>query len=348
MPQRFVPRSHLTALLCSTVLLLTALCPQAFACEGLDVGQALSQLDRDVHSLCVVANSGDTEADATYEALKAWHEAEADELNLKIERLTADDTAVFWEDYGLPSAPPDLPVTVFVARHTAGRRAFVVDHWEPGPTPEELVNLLDSPLRKAIRSDVPLSRAVLLYAPPTGENPDAYKGMLEGIVEAWAEKEEDVALALLERPAPEERALMAFAGIPESGPAWLGLIAGCGKLLFPPMKGEDITEVAVNQILDLLIQPCTCIADPASLGVDLPMQWGEFEQNLVSALAAPAYSETVVGEAETPPPEIEIPVEEPPILLVSIAVLGGLALLAVGVVGLGLWRRQRRQATPLE
>jgi hypothetical protein len=348
MARRFSSRLPRIVLLCSVVLFLGALCPQASACEGLDVGQALSQLDRDVHSLCVVANGGDAEAHATFERLKTWCEAEAGELNVTVERLTADDTGVFWEDYGLPSAPPDLPVTVFVARHTAGRRAFVVDHWEPGPTPEELANLLDSPLRKAIRTDVPLSRAVLLYAPSTGEHPDAYKEMLEGIVKAWAEKEEDVALALLERPAPDERALMAFAGIPESGPTWLGVIAGCGKLLFPPMKGEDITEMAVSQILDLLIQPCTCIADPASLGVDLPMKWGEFEQSLVSALAAPAYSETVVGDAETPPPEIEIPVENPPILLVSMAVLGGLALLAVGVVVLGLWRRQRRQATPLE
>lgn len=88
-------------------------------------------------------------------------------------------------------------------------------------------------------------------------------------------KQEDIAILRLDRADPRERTLVRFGQIPESGPDWVGVFAGPGKMMIPPMKGEQITEKNLVAHLDQLAGKCTCRVSVRDMGVDVPMQWPE-------------------------------------------------------------------------
>ena len=62
----------------------------AQACENLTVRDAAFIEPRDVHLLCVIADTDDAEANKTFERLSAWHSGTAAECNLEVMRVRAD------------------------------------------------------------------------------------------------------------------------------------------------------------------------------------------------------------------------------------------------------------------
>jgi hypothetical protein len=334
---------------------------RAHACADTSVRLAAFQTPRDVHTLCVIGDDGDETAGDAAARLKDWIENEGGDLNLEVVRVSADDPGVQWQDYALPSAPPDLPVVALIGRQTATRRAFVIDHWEPSPTGETLATLASSPVREAIKERVVDDLAVLLYAPGIGDE----GGEMEPIVRAAVERFESaapasdldpstVSVVKLDRKDPRERVLCSFAGITERGPDWVGVVFGRGKLVAPPLVGREIREDNLTALLASLQLPCTCLESPATLGVDIPMRWEESLDALIAPLLAPAYSEGVFGEEgvlrEPQVPAataaaVEAAVAEPERrLFTATVVFGAGAVIIVGAAAchtLVRWQRRR-------
>jgi hypothetical protein len=281
----------------------------AVACEGGNVREAAFMEDRDVHVLCVIASADDASADGTsvdaiYDRLAEWQIEHGSALNISLERLDPEDPDVRWGDYGMPSAPPEVPVTALIGRFAAQRRAFVVDHWEPAPTDEDLAVLLESPVRVAMKERMVDVWATLLHAPGTPghegtKSEEELRGLFDAVSERWAEEQSPgIQVVRLSRTDSEERTLRAFAGIPETGPDWVGVIFGKGKLMAPPLEGDDITENKVNRLLESLATPCTCLAEVTVQGVDVPMTWGSDMQAKLSSLpTTTGYVELTIGEA---------------------------------------------------
>ena len=151
-----------TRLVAALILVFAAVA--AWACED-SVRDAAFRNKRDMHRLCVIANRGDAQADRILGTLTSWLDNQAKELNVKLERVVADDPAVSWKDYGIPSAPQQLPVVALIGEVRSQRRSFVIDHWEPSPTPDDLAAVLNSPARQAIKERVGGLWAVVLYSP---------------------------------------------------------------------------------------------------------------------------------------------------------------------------------------
>ena len=127
----------------------------AHACDSGTVRDAAFKAKRDIHLLCVIANAGDPAAEQTYERLDTWLQGGAHDLNIRLERVNADDDSVRWPDLGIPTVPPNLPVVTLAGR--LQRRSFVIDHWEPAPSDEDLALLRTSPARERI------TKAILDY-----------------------------------------------------------------------------------------------------------------------------------------------------------------------------------------
>ncbi len=300
----------------------------AFACAETTVRLAGLQAPRDVHTLCVVSNDGEDEANR----LAGWFEKNAPDLNLTVTHVSPEDTDVRWEDYALPSAPPDTPVTFLVGRHTEGRRSFIIDHWEPGLTEADLEALASSPAREAIKADAIDSTAVLLYSPKDRKA----EPVLNALVEEYETADAPVTLVEFDRADPKERMLVAFTGLRDDDPDWVGVVFARGKLMAPPLVGEYITQGNLNQHLESLEAPCTCLESPAALGVDIPLTWDATLDALAAPLALLEYSEGVFEEVELPP--LPAPVEEELVQetdsLFRAVVVGGIAVAGVAALSI--------------
>jgi len=226
-----IARPHATLIL--TLLLLCSL--PAAACE-IRVRDAAFRTPRDIHRLCVIANSDDPDADAIAARLEDWLAETAQSLNLKLVRVTADDPDTDWDSFGIPSAPPALPVTVLFGRSNSAGESFVIDHWEPEPDEADLAALLTSPVRKQLQERLGQHIAVLLYS--GGDNADpATAAMLRDLVGKDI-KDERIGLSLIEFDAsdPAEQLLSSFIGLPPDGPSTLVVAFGRAKLMEPPLN----------------------------------------------------------------------------------------------------------------
>ena len=75
------------------------------------------------------------------------------------------DPEFVWQSIGIPSAPPLLPVTVLVGCDNGAATSFVIDHWEPAPTADQLAALLNSLVRQKLADQLASHIAVLIDAP---------------------------------------------------------------------------------------------------------------------------------------------------------------------------------------
>ena len=269
-----------------------------WACIEGSVRDAAFIADRDVHRLCVIANSDDASAARIHEHLDAWLDGFNDELNIQLERINADDPALRWPSIGIPSAPPSMPVVALVGLSPSTRYPFVIDHWEPEPSDDDLAVLRTSPAREAIQQNIADSWAVLLYSPAAESDGRDLEATLDTVVEEWsANQSSELKRVHLDRTDPRERLLCAFTGITPTGPDWAGVVFGRGKLMAPPLLGAEINEGNLTNLVEGLAVPCTCLQDSTSLGLDIPMPWDDSLDSAAIAMGP------VLGY-------VEIPIEE--------------------------------------
>ena len=289
-------RGHVL-LVCATVLLATRMAPRASACDYTTMRDAAFNERRDVHRLCVVARQDDAAARAIHDRLSAWRSTAASDLNVEITRIDADDPQARWGDLGIPSAPPEVPATVLAGWRTFEKQGFLIDHWEPGPVEADLAVILDSPARQAIAREVGRRVAVFLYIRGTDAGAGAARAVIDATVKAWTDKwPVGFSVVEVDRSNPRERLIRSFTGVPDSGPDWLAVVFGRGKLL-PPLVGPEIAEQQLNEQLELVVQECTCTRSPSTLGVDLPMIW----TSAMDAAFIPLKSEADAGQPTTRP-----------------------------------------------
>lgn len=330
------------SLVCAFALALAASCAQA--CDTGSVRLWAFDQPRDVHKLCVIANADDAEADALHASLASGLAAQAPGLNIELVRIKADDPELRWPVLALPSAPPSMPVTVLVGWDGVERRPFLIDHWEPAPSEEELEALVQSPVRDGLKRDVLNYWAVLLYARGTGETGGAADAVVDAAEKRWAEAHPPgVAVMRLDRTDPKERLLHAFIGLRPEGPDWLGIVFGRGELLAPPLVDVAITADAIDGVVGKLLESCTCLVKGSCLGVDIPMVWEADRDKHVAVLGNDAYLETSEGasaNAPAPAPAASLaPRRRVP--LTVLAVLGLSVFIVVAVSGAICYRARR-------
>jgi len=261
---------------------------EAPACDYGTVRDAAFTEPRDVHRLCVIANTNDEAGSEIHGQLAAWFEHNGAELNIELLRIAAADPDVPWEEYGLPSAPtPEtpLPAVVLAGRWALERKGWVIDSWEPAPSIEELNVLKSSPARNAIANRLVRRLAVLLYIPGTDENAGAAERVLDSVAQRWLEKEPlGLSIVRVDRSDRRERLLLSFVGAGQTQSDWVAVVFGRGKFMSPPLEGEEITEVALDGLIETLRAECTCLRPPARLGVDIPMTWNASLDEIVVPL----------------------------------------------------------------
>lgn len=308
------------------------------ACDSTVRGQAFVDR-RDVHKLCVITNGDDPARQTLTEELTAWLLGPGKDFNAVVHWLDAQDESIEWRDYGIPSAPPMLPVVVLIGYDRAGRRSFVIDHWEPSPAPADLEALKTSPLREAIKREIGARWAVLLHSP--GASSDGRtSAVLDAVVKEWAEKHDPgVSVVRFDRHDPRERLLVSFAGIDPDGPDWVGIAFGRGKLLAPPLQGAEITEEAVDALLSQLVEICSCLRPPAMMGVDIPMTWEEELDEKVVSLVPPAADRPTSAPTRTN--SVSLPSTDRRFIATAAGALAATALLIAGVT----WSAASRHRT---
>ena len=263
----------------------------ALACE-ISVRDAAFQAPREVHRLSIMADSGDESADAMMQGLASWLEGPGRGLNLEVVRVNADDPNVPWADYAIPSSPPALPVVVLVGRNHGTGENFVIDHWEPGPSADDLALLRTSPARDEIQQQLGQRLGVVIYAPATSGQ-GAGEHVLEQSIKRWSERSElGLSTVQFDRSDPRERVLVSFLGLDPEGPDWVGVVFGRGKLMVPPLEGKDITLEALDGLIEQLGQNCSCSKPLPAMGVDLPLIWHDDLDARVLLERGPSQAET--------------------------------------------------------
>lgn len=338
-------------MLCAPVAVFVVVCcPCVFACDSGTVRDAAYHAVRDVHKLYLIANEGDAASDEAYRRIEAWKAERGKDLNIEIGRIAADDPAVSWTDYGIPSAPPSVPVTALFGQFESPRRSFVIDHWEPGPADEDLAVLLDSPGRQRLREALTQAWVVLLYSPaPGGKGDAAIEKAFDAVSRRWAvEQSPGIQVVTFDRTDPRERIPVGFAGIKPDDPAWVGVVFGKGKLLAPPLRGEDITEANVNRLVESLAAQCTCLQESMTIALSIPMLWDEALTSKVVGLApvqgyteialdGPSREEKVVERIREDVSKDDRGVFRR--VASTLAVAGGVVIVCMGFV---FWRHHRR------
>ncbi len=273
---------------------------RADACVNSNVRDGAFRESRDLHRVSVISNEDAPEGREIYERLQTWFQDSAEHLNIELASVAAGDPLVNWQDYGIPSTPPSLPVCVLAGRHTYADRVFFVDYWEPEPSPENLESLLDSPVRKKIREEVAQRLAVLLYIPSTDTSGKETKRILDQVAAEWCRKEAlGVSVVALDRDNPAERLLLSFTGQQRETSDWVAVVFGRGKLM-QPLRAENITAANLNEQLQWLLKECTCMRPPNSYGVDIPMVWTPEDEAAVKPLRGDTDSLALAWTAPIP------------------------------------------------
>ncbi len=318
------------------------LAQSAWACNTGTVRDAAFQGKRDTHRLCVMGGKDDAAANATYEKLAAWLTEKGEGLNIRPERVNTDEPDIAWERYGLPSAPPALPVTVLVGTSLFLRESFVIDHWESTPSDADLAMLRSSPALDAAKDSLVDVWVVVLYARGTEAGNGGAQAVLEKTAKRWTEEHAPgIRVVTLDRADPRERILCAFAGIKAQGPDWAGVLFGRGRLMGPPLIGSDITQENLDRLLNSLTVPCTCLQESIALGLDVPLVWEpRLDQKFASleAAAGRGYQEIPFSK-QADALAATVPNKEGRLVtlatLIPLGIIGGLCL---GVTGFMIWR----------
>jgi len=245
------------------------------ACE-LTVRDAAFRTRRDTHSLCVIADADDEAGQIIHDDLLAWLYGAGHDLNLKLVKIQADDPDVRWNEYGLPSAPPSMPVVALVGQNAGAGRSFVIDHWEPSPSADDLAALKSSPVRQQLSQELGQHVAMILFSPALDYDDGAAREVLEKTVEKWSGTDRPgVSVIQLDRSDPRERILSSFCGLDPQGPHWVGVVFGRGKLMFPPLQAAEISFKKLDEVILQVDQDCSCSKPLPSMGVDIPLVWNE-------------------------------------------------------------------------
>lgn len=332
----------------------------AVACERGTVWDAAFHAKRDMHRLCIFANESDEQAAEIQERLARWMESDGKNMNIRLERVNADDPAADWKSYGIPSAPPKLPAVALIGEFPRPKRAFVIDHWEPAPADEELAVLRTSPVREAAASAAVDNWAVILYSASSGGASEAHDTAVANVVKSWNEtRPPGVELIRFDRNDPRERILCRFAGITTATPDWVGVVFARGKLMAPPLYGDEITEAAVNELLERLPVPCTCLQDSLTYGLDMPIDWAPaldvklaaaapvqeyFEQALPGSVQA--IGSSLPNQAPAPAPVASgpaLPKHDQHVMGMAIAALTVAASVIIGSAIVVMFRARRRK-----
>jgi hypothetical protein len=178
-----------------------------------------------------------------------------------------------------------VPVTVLVGENRESGTSFLVDYWDPAPDDAALEALADSPLRKRVRDELVSHLAIVLHSPCESCKDGRAAAALEHVRRRHAaDPGLGIAVLQLNRQDPAERLLLSFSGISPDGPDWVGVAFGRGKLMYPPLSGEEITESALNDLIEQARAACSCSKPLPSMGVDLPMRWPATLDSAVVAL----------------------------------------------------------------
>ena len=294
-------RNNITSLVAKIISVTTLLfccmffAPDIRACVDVTVRDAAFSERRDIHRICVMGNINDPKSLEIYNNLASWFNTSGTGLNIELLRVDADDPDVRWEEYGIPSAPPSLPVVVLAGTRSNERKRFFIDYWVPFPSEDDLQILKTSPTRETIQREVVRRIAVLLYIPGSGSKAGSAGDVLDSVVETWSERDSlDVCVVHVDRADVRERLLLSFTGVEKSEEDWVGVIFGRGKLM-APLEGEEITEARLNEKIETLVGECTCLVSASSLGVDIPVVWDESLDESVVALHTRSGDDAVVN-----------------------------------------------------
>jgi hypothetical protein len=320
------------------ILLSMSLAQGLDACE-IRVRDAAFRTPRDVHRLCVIANREDAAADKIQAELEKWLAEEAEGLNIRVERINADDPETDWSSLGVPGPPPALPVTALIGHSNSSGENFVIDHWEPSPDEADLAQLLMSPVRKKLQEQLGKHLAVLLYFGTDGDSET--RTLLRQLTKEPI-KDERIGLGLIEVDPSDsqERLLLSFAGFDPASGNGLYVAFGQGKLLEPPLFGPQINREEISSLLEQLCQTCSCSQPLPMMGVDLPIVWSAKLDSMVvlmdeEQLDALEEEELILEESTTQsvsnPPDKSPPAQSS-VLMPVLWTLAGLVLL-VGVCG---------------
>jgi hypothetical protein len=250
--------------------------PPVVACEYL-VRDFAFRTPRDIHNLVLFAHSDDEPSNEIEAKLKAWLEGDGAGLNIEFVRADVDDPEIDWAKYGVPSAPPAVPVVALIGRNYGSGERFLIRHWVPAPSDDDLALLAHSPLRTKLQQRLGKQLAVILYAPNSveGDGSEVPPSIQEFVSKVAAKSKLAVSILKVDRSDPQEQCLLSFAGIPPEGPAWAGIVFGRGKLMSPPLVGEEITAERLQTLIGQLDEDCSCTKPLPALGVDLPLVWTE-------------------------------------------------------------------------
>jgi hypothetical protein len=313
-------------------LIFPALCilflpDRTAACDSTSVRDGAFGEPRSVHLLGVMARAGDPAGEKIYANLDEWCKKDGQNLNLELRRVDPDDPEIRWEDYGIPSCPPSLPVTVLAGKGSLGRANFLIYHWEPGPSAQDLEILKTSPAREKIREEAVRRLAVLIHVPASEGDPSGAGDILSRVARAWSAREPmGVAVITVDRDDRNERLLLSFMGVKGQGLDCAAVVFGRGKMMVP-LKGEEISEAALNNQLETLVGRCTCLQSPASLGVDIPLVWEPAHDLAVVPLRGAGVTQSATGGTKQ-------------IMFAALWTLGGIILLA-GLATVWLVRREK-------
>ncbi len=327
----------------------------AWACNSGTVRDAAFLGRRDQHRLCLIAAKDDPAAEEHFQRMTDWFDAQGERLNVVLERVDPNDPELRWADYGMPSAPPSLPVTVLVGSAVLFRRPFMIDHWKPAPSDEELGRLLTSPALEAAKKPLVDVWAVLVYT-KGGDGFADPTPVLEDFAKRWGEERPPgIALVEMDRKDPAEWLLTTLGELEPDGPPWAGVMFGRGKMMPPFLKGDDLTAAHLEELLAQLIVPCTCLQESLALGLDLPMRWEESLDERFAELEAVAqnafggYTEvTLDAQLDEQVDQMIGDTAEAPKQLFVMALLPlgvGAAVVAVAIA-LMVWHAARRNRPP--
>jgi hypothetical protein len=205
-------------------------------------------------------------------------------------RVPADGPEVRWREYGIPSAPPSLPVVVLAGPPDGPEgkgRSFFIDYWEGGPTDDDLALLVNSPARAALQKTLGKQIAAILYVRGTTEGAGDAEGLLQATVKKWSTiGKPGLTVVPVDRADRKERLLLSFIGVKAEGPDWVGIVFGRGKFMEPLAKSE-ITAAELDDRIESVMAKCTCLQDSRNLGVDIPMLWHRDLDDTVVRLISP-------------------------------------------------------------
>jgi hypothetical protein len=337
----------LTLLICSGGWRLEG----AFGCDEGMIRDAAFDQPRDTYRLCVISRAGAAVGHDITGHLGSWLETTGATLNLEVGFLAADDPKVRWTDYGLPAAPPELPVVVLVGKRPANphnidaRQDFYVDHWQPQPTPADLETLRASPARATLRRELARNLAVIVWVPGTSDSHPRINEMVDRFCQSGFGKQAwGVSSVTVDRHDPRERLLLSFLGTQPEGPDWVGVVFGRGKFM-PPLEGEEITAAGIKSLLATVAADCTCTQSPARLGADLLMRW-EVADDYAIVRLAPEQPDTNQEMAEQSLAAIALPQEDrwfgSPVARITLWLFGGLIVVSgIGSVAI-FWHHAQR------